>query len=375
MDPDYQLLALCACVECIPSTRVKITSLVAELTTWDGISTLAENNGMAPLLLAHLLSNGVPLPQAIRRELQALNLRHRFAHQARSSALQEILQAFNQDEICVLVLKGAALCRLLYPEPSLRPMSDIDLLLDSADLKRAEQILNTLGYNTSSNDDPADEHRHIPPATKNISGFHISIELHHSLFDENSDGCLEQGRMDFKILSADALPFEVEPGGLIAQALGFENMLYHLCRHLVDNNDGFGPMRLIWAADIIGFATRYQKEINWELLKKCYPLVLNTLALLNLLSPLSEDLIAILPGISDRLPVGIGQDYCGWPTVSLGRGRRSSYWRIIRDTFSPPEWWLRLRYGLGCRNRTGISLFKHTFHILKLAALHLKENQ
>jgi hypothetical protein len=53
----------------------------------------------------------------------------------------EIRQAFEAAGVRVVLLKGPALARLLYPDSRCREYSDVDLLVDPAALQRAEQIL------------------------------------------------------------------------------------------------------------------------------------------------------------------------------------------------------------------------------------------
>ena len=51
-----------------------------------------------------------------------------------------------QLKIPVVVLKGAALATTLYPDPALRPLSDIDLLVRREHLDAAVQAVKSLGY-------------------------------------------------------------------------------------------------------------------------------------------------------------------------------------------------------------------------------------
>jgi hypothetical protein len=60
-----------------------------------------------------------------------------------------ILQHFAQNNIAVIPLKGTWLSEALYAEPSQRHMVDIDLLVQSNDIKEALRILNTLGYSSN----------------------------------------------------------------------------------------------------------------------------------------------------------------------------------------------------------------------------------
>ena len=57
-----------------------------------------------------------------------------------------ILQTLQKQEIPVVLLKGADLARSLYPEPGLRWMTDLDLLVQPAQFEHALSLLNSFGY-------------------------------------------------------------------------------------------------------------------------------------------------------------------------------------------------------------------------------------
>jgi hypothetical protein len=167
--------------------------------------------------------------------------------------------------------------------------------------------------------------------------------------------------MEIDNLIAASLPFSLE--GLPARTLGYEHMLWHLCRHHLANV--FRPFRLIWAADIVSFAERFAAETNWKQVKEQYPLILHTLSLLHFTTPLSQELLALSSVDIGRAPQGIGVEFQGWPRSSLAAQREKGYWGIFCDSFFPSEWWLRLRYGLGStRTLFWCRWVQHPLHIL-----------
>ena len=60
--------------------------------------------------------------------------------------LRNVLNAFRDKKIEVIVLKGAALAETVYPNRALRPMSDIDLLVRKEKLTEVEAKLLDMGY-------------------------------------------------------------------------------------------------------------------------------------------------------------------------------------------------------------------------------------
>jgi hypothetical protein len=59
--------------------------------------------------------------------------------------LERILHAFNKNGLPVMLLKGAALNLTVYAVAELRPMSDVDLLVQPCDARRALKLLDDLG--------------------------------------------------------------------------------------------------------------------------------------------------------------------------------------------------------------------------------------
>jgi hypothetical protein len=135
VDPIYRLLSLCARAQGHPAFHAQLKQQVSVFTAWEELPAQAEANGMSGLLLYHLQSAGVFIPQEIERTLKALHLRCRAYNQIHERALIEILSLFNQAGIQPLLLKGLALAYLYYPDPALRPVGDIDLLLKKEDFR------------------------------------------------------------------------------------------------------------------------------------------------------------------------------------------------------------------------------------------------
>jgi len=351
-DPVYLFLSRFARVTCDAERRCELRDaardVTARLPEWAGVAEMAEAQGVAPLLL-HLLrqAGGTPPPHAAR-VLQGLALQHRAAGAARFGALREALDGLADAGIPVLVLKGAALAHLVYPEPGLRPMGDLDLLVPAGALAPALEALRGLGYR----DLPADpdalwqaEHRHPPPLRRMAGGTPVVIELHTDLFAQSGERTPDAGDV-----WTDPRPVSL-PGGADARTLGHEAMLLHLSWHLASMRHLASQVvrpRLIWIADIVSYAEQFAEAIDWPALVARRPFVRSTLALLHHLVPLPGRLRDEL-GVREagRPPRGVGEGYRGWPTCPLAAPDRGRLDRYLRDTFHPPEWWLRLHYGLG----------------------------
>jgi len=334
------LLATCATINLTPNKQAELESQASQMSeaTWQDFSTQVEKQGLSALVYAHFKKAAVTPPQAIKRELQGLFLRHQHACRVRQQVLLEILTTFNQAGIRPLLLKGAALAYLVYPQPHLRPMRDIDILVDEASAREAQRLLTTIGFKAPLPPDTAPlPDKHLDSATRQLQGMKISVEIHHNLF--NVYYPLSMTTAD---LTAEPLPFTIE--GVSAYALGYEDMLWHLCQHVSYHAKVPEPIRWIWIADIVGFANRFALQIDWQRVQTDYPLILKTLSLFHFVSPLSDTLLRHAPIKIGQAPQGIGQEFIGWPRFTIRQQRKKSRYHLLKDSFLPSEWWLRLHY-------------------------------
>ena len=365
----YHLLAYCARAECNGAQYQQLAQKASELNDWAKIPTQAEAHGLAPLLYLHLQAAGVELPLPVKRELQGLYLRHRRANQVRTRVLSDIISAYQAAGIQVLVLKGAALAQLIYPQPGLRPMRDLDILVKKSDAIRAQRLLAELGFHAPLPENGVLPNKHLASASLRTEGFLTSVEVHHNLFDESFPASME-----IEDLTVSPLSFSLPQSNLTAYTLGYEDMLWHLCQHMTWNASVFRPTRLIWIADIVTFAEHFVHEIDWPRLQAHYPLVLNVLSLIHFMTPLSEALLNQAPIKIGQAPQGIGVHFQGWPSSSIASQKEKGYRRILHDTFFPSEWWLRLHYGVDTtRPLLWYRWVRHPFDILGWTVQLLRE--
>jgi hypothetical protein len=385
----YRFLALCARAEGDAAYHCRLAQAAAKVTEWEGVAAQAEAHGLAPLLYVHARSAGVQLPPAVKRKLQGLYLRHQHANRVRTDVLRDILSAYAAAGIPALVLKGAALSHTVYPEPGLRPMSDLDILVREADLWRAQSLLAGLGFDAPLPAGPALAHRHLALAARQVEGLSVQVEIHHKLFSDYFDHAASfvhslarptsasperpapsatepaQESAWAELEGVTAPPHAFDLAGLTAHTLSYEDTLGYLSRHLTSHVNVWDFGRLIWVADIVSLAERYVAEIDWEQVRRHYPAALNTLSLLYFMTPLSDDLLSRAAIPLGRAPQRIGVEFQGWPKIRPARWQEKGYGRVVRDTLFPSEWWLRLRYQVGsARPVFWYRWLRHPLHIL-----------
>jgi hypothetical protein len=303
--------------------------------------------------------------------LQGLYLRHRHANQVRTRVLRDVLAAYDAAGIQALVLKGAVLSHLVYPEPGLRPMSDLDILVPTFDLWQAQRLLADLGFDAPLSTSPTLPPRHLS-AVMQTEGLVVQVEIHHRLLSNYFDDTVSYVRSRLSPSKhvpqkrrASDLPVTPQPfllADVTAHTLGYEDTLQHLCRHLASHVNVWDYCRLIWVADVVSLAERFASEIDWERIQRQYPVVLDMLSLFHFMTPLSDELLNRAGIKIGRAPEGIGVEYQGWPCPQEGR---RGWQRVLRDTLFPSEWWLRLRYKLNStRSLFWYRWVRHPLYIL-----------
>jgi hypothetical protein len=147
------------------------------------------------------------------------------------TALRDVLAAFAQRAIPVVVLKGAALAETVYRNVATRPMRDLDLLVRSEHLPDAADTLERLGFAPDEWYRPREwylEHlHHLVPYRRGQT----TVEIHHRLLPPSLPLAATEGE-----LWARSRPAVV--AGVTARVLAPDDLILHLSLHLAAV-DGF----------------------------------------------------------------------------------------------------------------------------------------
>ncbi|MFW2438961.1 MAG: nucleotidyltransferase family protein [Arenicellales bacterium] len=332
-DPVYRLLALAARINPDEQDKKVLSHAISTFSNWEALVTEAENNAVAPLLFTSLRDCGAEIPQHIKRKLYALVQRHRWANQARAEAMAELSEACKKSSIQLIVLKGSYLAHTIYPDPSLRTMSDIDLLAPQDKALAVQQILRDLGYTVPDHagSQYMSEHHHLPGAYIERNGVQIHVEVHHDALSGDAPASITT-----KNLTSELKDFSIE--GANYTALGHQDQLRHLYHHM---SEPASKLKLIWCLDIVYFASHFEKEIDWPALGKNYPQVINAFRLVDYIIPLPENLRQHIPLNQRPMPAGTGVSILPLSTIL-----REPVKQRVKDLLNPSSWWLRLYYGV-----------------------------
>lgn len=358
----YPILDLCARVNGHKVQYEMLAELCDGFTDWDGLFQHAEDEGMSPLLHKHLTESKCKIPISARQVLAILVRRHQHKTTIRIEALKEILLLLQHNNLTPILIKGAALCHTTYPDPALRPMQDVDVLMKRSEASKAQDLVKSLGFSTSAAPRPSD-HFHLPALLKEVNGVTLRIELHTGLYPECPPYYPE---VDFEKFLKAARKFTIDD--VAALTLGEEDTLHYVYQHGFRMPLTFKPFKLINGADVIGFTEKYYDKINWELMRKNHPNFCNALPLFHHLAPWD---FAVIPSqFVSKHEQTHRKDiihFTGWPKVRLkdqkALGKKSH--QVLLDTFFPPSWWLRIYYGIATKRAyLWCLLYRHPRHII-----------
>jgi len=104
-------------------------------TDWEDLLRTSALHGVTPLLYHRLTTfhTGIPIPAEVVRELRCSYLRNAGRNMHLYHELGKVLGRLRQADIPVIALKGAHLAEAVYGNIALRPMNDVDLLVQTED--------------------------------------------------------------------------------------------------------------------------------------------------------------------------------------------------------------------------------------------------
>ncbi|MCX8128937.1 MAG: nucleotidyltransferase family protein [Clostridia bacterium] len=163
--------------------------------------------------------------------------------------LGEVFRCFNDAGIPVVALKGIVL-RELYPQPELRTMADVDILVRDEHKKRAKNLLLCMGY---VEDDSDFKHTVLRYAD-------LVIELHNMLMSHES---LKAAECFEKSIWSSTAPAQIN--GMPVLLLSSDDSLLYMFLHLAEHiaSYGFGLRQL---CDIVIFIESYKDKLDWDYL-------------------------------------------------------------------------------------------------------------
>lgn len=229
---------------------------------WSQIISCADRMRVIPLLFYTLKQyDGIQLPTEIYRTLMTRYLANGGRNLMLSSELKKILNAFDQNDIQVVPLKGAYLSYAVYERSSIRQMLDLDLMVKWEDMPKAINILETFGYMATGTfhwDEECRRFDHHGPGYRHPSG--SMVELHWNIIDAHSIG-------EREIAIGEIFINRARPGLLLetkTYLLTPEDLILHSIVHQTLHHTFHLGIREFY--DIKRIYEKFKDNIDWGLL-------------------------------------------------------------------------------------------------------------
>jgi hypothetical protein len=326
----YRILALCAGTPGSPALTARLRREAASLSAWDDLAQGAEDHGLEPLVLARFRDAGVTMPAAFGDRLRIRRLQHAHAYAVRTRVVLELGRALDAASIPFLLLKGSALAQLVYDQPLLRPMRDVDILVRTRDVRRAQAVLQHGGF-TPTGIAVAQDYHHLRAMSATVDGATVTIELHHELL--RATPFLKPVGYDDVRHRAQSFSW----ADTVFHTLGREDMLWHVYAHAFAINVLRPDIRLISIADLVHATEKWVDALDWERLRREYPRLFRALPLLDHVTPWS-------PAVLERFDHAPSETR--WPVAPPIASALRWTGALKRDVVWPQEWWFRVRYGV-----------------------------
>lgn len=168
-----------------------------------------------------------------------------------------IQDAFNKTGIKVIPLKGIILAETLYHNLGLRPMVDIDILVQEKDLYTAKNELLQLGYKIYLKDLPEDYWRkyHCHFQFHNLDK-NILLELHWAFAPPRPN------KIDLSLIWKRSRPQLIDHTEILT--LTPEDTLFSLCFHICRDIFNLQHLELKELCDIHELITQYNPCLDWD---------------------------------------------------------------------------------------------------------------
>jgi hypothetical protein len=259
--PEDRLLMECSRVEIGPDGAERISALLARPLDWDAILEASIRHGVTPLVWHGLRSAGAAesVPAQTAELLQLLHQQSGQRNRRLFATLGGIVAALRAVGVDPVGLKDIGLAVDVYPEPGLRPMGDLDLLIRREDWTAAAGCLERLGFLARPSSDVPYTHQYAPAQHFRRARDEIWIDLQWNVMEREWDSYGE-GRFTYDGLGMWQRAQEIPLDGFALRVPTLEDMLFHLCLHL----EGHRYSELVLFCDIAELLRRRGSELRWD---------------------------------------------------------------------------------------------------------------
>lgn len=253
-DPIHILIQLCT-----PS--LKVSTNTPEFQNLKGVILSAKKHRITNLLQKALAEKAIPISTKLSDSLSLQNKKGTIRMLSFTAEICLICEAFNQQSIAVIPLKGPIASKQIYGDYTAKSSRDIDLLIRKEQLKMCIRILEDNGYVNSYpfNSLSKKQKKAFQRSNNQLAFFHpkkkIQVEIHWRLFANR-----HYLPLTFDELLKDSSPMVV--GKTTVNCLSNKHLLLYLCAHGSKHQWAL----LYWLLEV---ATLIQKDkFDWKTILK-----------------------------------------------------------------------------------------------------------
>ena len=392
MQPEEQLLLCCARTKLSKNNQDKIRKLVNNGLDWNYVLQMGKAHGLAPLLYYHLhrIDHEHRIPQPIMDQLHNIY----YSNLARNLLLYDessrVLKSFEEKEVPVVALKGIALAELVYKNVALRPMADVDLLIQKRNLPEVMKTLFKLGFEILPQEERTTvkymNESHFVKRQENLK--HLPILIINIHWDLTAPARFKGAtKINTQQMISKARPGKVACSNILVMAP--EDQVLHVIYHATFQHPFIGLLQLCDVAELIKLK---ENELDWQVLVKTSrngriataayyflssskkflgaPIpdwVLKALAQ-NLLKRSLLDTLVIKSGFLIKCPThSVASRYL---LQTLMLDKMSNTLSLLWKAIFPPLEWLTVYYG---RPRAKKLYFSHIFNLLTILLVGIRD--
>ena len=278
--PEKQFIINCLRSEFDADTHDELPEAQLSAVDWNMIYEKSIQWGIASLLYKIIKKRSSPAQFAsisdhFIQKMKIEYMRTFFSNKLNFQELANLLEVFSKAGIKLILLKGSHLAQFVYQDIGLRPMSDIDILVEKKDVDQAEGLLFQNAY----------DYKELNQATYDWYKEHFNVEgraniikwckanMHQLLPFSNPRGIkkLEIHKTIDRVNSPFSIDMvelwkrsrAVQIKRLHTSVLSPEDLLLHLSLH-VSHQHKLSAFRLRPFCDIAAVISHYEQEIDWN---------------------------------------------------------------------------------------------------------------
>jgi hypothetical protein len=264
--PEDELIILCSRTSPREAGARAARALLEPDRDWGYVIETSIKHGVAPLvhhgLTSLLEQRDVHVPAWALAELGRLRATSAERNSRLYGVVGDVMDAFQAGGVRALGLKDLSLALELYPDPGLRPIGDLDILVPREDYEAAGRCLVRLGFERQPRADAPYARRYAVGSHFRRARADIWIDLQWNVMEREWDaqGCSAR-TFDVETMWRRSRLLTVASGGYRYElrAPGLEDMLYHLCHHA----EGHDYSELILLCDIAELVEAKGDAIDW----------------------------------------------------------------------------------------------------------------